>query len=146
MPRKMLHIKLMLRTASDVSSIESSDDMSITDVMDDVRTQMNEIERASQTITQQISQLYSRAKEETTDWLTEPLTAKPALSAWLHERGLPYRISIDDFLDACYKSAKFMDLESRVITFHKVDANALWNGQRRMTVFDLISMIPTLFE
>ena len=114
--------------------------------MDDVRTQMNEIERASQTITEQLSQLYSRAKEESTDWLTEPLIPKPALSAWLQERGLPNRISIDEFLNACYSSAKFMDLDSRVITFHKVDANAIWNGQRRMTVFDIISTIPRLFE
>jgi hypothetical protein len=145
MPRKKVYLKWMLRTASDTSSI-SSDDISISDVMDDVRTQMNEIERASQTITEQLSQLYSRAKEESTDWLTEPLIPKPALSAWLQERGLPNRISIDEFLNACYSSAKFMDLDSRVITFHKVDANAIWNGQRRMTVFDIISTIPTLFE
>jgi hypothetical protein len=53
---------------------------------------------------------------------------------------------MDEFIDVCYDAAKSLDLESRVITFHRADANVLWNGQRRMTVFDLISAIPALFH
>jgi hypothetical protein len=127
----------------DDSSVSSGE--SITDVMSEVRAQMDQIQQVSKDITQTVEQLFARAKEETTDWLQEALVPKPALSKWLKERGLPNRISMDEFLDICYDSAKSLDLDSRVITFHKADAAALWNGQRRMTVFDLVAALPELF-
>ena len=142
MPRKFLRLKIML-SPSDDSSVSSGE--SITDVMSEVRAQMDQIEQVSKDITQTVEQLFARAKEETTDWLQEALIPKPALSKWLAERGLPNRISMDEFLDICYDSAKSLDLDSRVITFHKADAAALWNGQRRMTVFDLVATLPELF-
>ena len=52
---------------------------------------------------------------------------------------------MEDFLDACYAAAKSMDLESRVLVFGKADAAALWNGQRRLTVFEIIALLPSLF-
>jgi hypothetical protein len=125
---------------------DSEDSESLGDVMSEFKAQMDEIDRTTKSIGTQITRLYARAKEETTDWLEEPLVPKPALKAWLKSRGLPSRISIEEFLDACYSAAKTMDLESRVLTFSKTDAAALWNGQRRLTVFDMISLIPTLFE
>jgi len=78
--------------------------------------------------------------------LDEPLIPKPRLREWLEANGHSNRISIDEFLDICYNTAKNMDLESRVLTFHTSDAVALWNGQRRLTVFDILAYIPTLFE
>jgi hypothetical protein len=107
---------------------------------------MKEIEKASQLIDTQVTKLYSRAKEESADWLSESLRPKPALKAWLKSRGLPTNPTMEEFLDACYSAAKSMDLESRVITFHRADAAALWGGERRLTVFDLVGRIPTLFD
>jgi hypothetical protein len=143
MPPRFLHVKLRFMESP---GSDSEDSESLGDVMSEFKAQMDEIDRTTKRIGTQITRLYARAKEETTDWLEEPLVPKPALKAWLKSRGLPSRISIEEFLDACYSAAKTMDLESRVLTFSKTDAAALWNGQRRLTVFDMISLIPTLFE
>lgn len=142
MPRKFLHVKFMFTEPEP----ESDSDESITNVMDDFKKQMREIEMASKSIDAQVTQLYSRVKDESVDWLSESLTPKPALKAWLKSRGLPSRPNMDEFLDACYSVAKSMDLESRVIIFHAADAAALWGGQRRLTVFEMVALIPTLFE
>ena len=139
MVKKQLHLKLVIMEDSD------SDD-SVTDVMSELSSQMRELEKASIDIETQVQNLYARTKAETTDWLAEPLLPRPVLKKWLTDRGLSERISMDEFIDVCYDAAKSLDLESRVITFHKADANILWNGQRRMTVFDLISSIPALFH
>ena len=139
MVKKQLHLKVVVMEDSD------SDD-SMTDVMSELSSQMLKLEKASIDIEAQVKNLYARTKAETTDWLTEPLLPRPVLKKWLTERGLSDSISMDEFIDICYDAAKSLDLESRVITFHKADANVLWNGQRRMTVFDLISAIPALFH
>jgi len=143
MPPRFLRLKVMF---VETPESDSDDSESLGDVMAEFKAQMEEIDRATKSISTQVIQLYARAKEETTDWLTEPLVPKPALKAWLKSRGLSSRISVEEFLDVCYSSAKTMDLESRVLTFSKADAAALWNGQRRLTVFDITALIPTLFE
>jgi hypothetical protein len=144
MPPKFLHVKFMFTQPEPEDSSDS--DESLSGVMDDFKKQMREIERASKSIDSQVTQLYTRAKEEAVDWLSESLTPKPALKAWLKSRGLPPRPNMDEFLDACYSAAKSMDLESRILIFHKADAVALWGGQRRLTVFEMVALIPTLFE
>jgi len=150
MPPKFLRMKVMfvesLPKVDSESSSDSEDSDSLGNIMNDFKAQMEEIDRATKSISNQVINLYVRAKEETVDWLVEPLVPKPALKAWLKSRGLSPRISIEEFLDECYSAAKSMDLESRVLTFSKVDAVALWNGQQRLTVFDITNSIPTLFE
>jgi len=126
-------------------SARSDDDESLTTVMKEFKEQMDQIEKVSESISKQVTQLYARAKEETTDWLNEPLSPRPLLKEWLKERGLTIRPTMEEFLDACYASAKSMDLESRVLVFGKADAAALWNGQRRLTVFEIIGLLPGLF-
>ena len=142
MPPKFLRMKLTFVEQPD----SDSDDESVSSVMNELKAQMEKIEQASKCITSQVSNLYSRAKTETIDWLNEPLSPRPALKAWLKSRDLPMKPTVDEFLDICYSVAKSMDLESRVIIFHSADAAALWNGQRRLTVFDIVGLIPTLFE
>ena len=144
MPIRFVYLKRMAEETRSVSS--SGSDESLKGVMREFREQMDDIYKASKQIGNQVTDLYARAKEETIDWLNEPLTPKPHLREWLRGRGLAEQISINDFLDACYNSAKRMDLESRVVTFHQKDAAALWNGQRRLTVFDISGLLPTLFE
>jgi len=143
---RFLRLKVMFVETPQNPESDSDDSESLGDVMAEFKAQMEEIDRATKSISTQVTQLYARAKEETTDWLTEPLVPKPALKAWLKSRGLSTRISVEEFLDVCYSAAKTMDLESRVLTFSKADAAALWNGQRRLTVFDITALIPTLFE
>jgi hypothetical protein len=145
MPSRKIHLKIMF-IESQTPESDSDDSESLSDLMTTFKEQMKEIEEASKTIRTQVKDLYTRAKEETTDWLNEPLIPKPALKKWLQTQGLSTTISIDEFLDICYNSAKTMDLESRILTFHKADAAVLWNGQRRLTVFDIVTLIPTLFE
>lgn len=146
MPPKFLRLKVMFVESPPSPESDSEDSESLGDVMAEFKAQMEEIDRATKSISNQVINLYSRATNETIDWLVEPLNPKPALKAWLKSRGLSPRISIEEFLDACYSAAKSMDLESRVLTFSKADAIALWNGQQRLTVFDITNSIPTLFE
>ena len=145
MPRRLLQLKIMIVDTPGYESARSDDDESLTTVMKEFKEQMDQIETVSESIGKQVSHLYTRAKEETTDWLNEPLSPKPPLKEWLKERGLTIRPTMEEFLDACYASAKSMDLESRVLVFGKADAAALWNGQRRLTVFEIIGLLPGLF-
>jgi len=144
MPIKFIHIQMITDDAR--SDTSSGSEESLHDVMSELREQMNHIYVASRDIGRQVTDLYARAKDETIDWLDEPLIPKPRLREWLEANGHSTRVSIDDFLDICYNKAKNMDLESRILTFHTSDAVALWSGQRRLTVFDILAYIPTLFE
>ena len=125
---------------------DSDSDESVGDVMRELRESMNALAVGSKVIDTQVRRLFARAKKETTDWLNEPLRAKPAVGAWLEQRGLSSPISIEQFIDACYSAAKTMDLESRILTFSREDAAILWEGRRRISVFELTSMLPALFE
>ena len=143
MPIKFIYIQ---RMSDDAQSDTSASGESLGDVMAELKEQMNKIYVASRDIDRQVTDVYARAKDETLDWLVEPLIPKPHLREWLETNGYSNRISMDDFLDICYNTAKNMDLESRILTFHTKDAVALWNGQRRLTVFDILACIPSLFE
>ena len=139
MPRIVLRVMFV-----EPESESESDAESLSDVMSEFKDQMRQIEQAAQSIDAQVTSLYSRAKTEATDWLNEPLSPTPKLQAWLNGRTLPSNPTMEEFLDLCFEAATSMDLESRVLTFSKADA-VLWNGQRRLTIFDMIGLIPTLF-
>ena len=125
---------------------ESDSDESVGDVMRELRESMDALAAGSKIIDTQVRRLFVRAKKETTDWLNEPLRAKPAVAAWLTQRGLSSPISIEQFIDACYSAAKTMDLETRILTFSREDAAILWEGRRRISVFELTAMLPALFD
>lgn len=127
---------------SDSSSMESDEELS--SIMAELKGQMEELHQASNQIHKDVVNLYKRAKHEDKD-LEAPLNLKPHVRDWLKKRGLPKQLTMSEFLDACYDAAKKIDLESRVITFHAEDAAILWNGQRRLTVFDMVSLLPGLF-
>jgi hypothetical protein len=146
MPPKYIHLKIIMDNTAADSSSESSDDESLSLIVKDFAKNMENIEAVSKHIDSQILGLYARVKKESVDWLTESLKPTSNVKAWLRSRGLKTRPSIDEFLDACYDAAKTMDLNTRTLTFHKADAAILWNGQRVLTVFDIVARIPTLFE
>jgi hypothetical protein len=140
MPPQFIRIQIM-----NPESESDSDDESMFAVMDEFKKSMESIVSETRLIDTQVKQLFQRAKKETTDWLNEPLRAKPAVKVWLEDRGLSSPISIEQFIDACYSAAKTMDLETRMLTFSKEDAAILWEGRRRISVFELTAMIPALF-
>ena len=147
MPFRRLHIKIMFGDEHPPSDSDSSDNSeTLTDLMKEFKQQMEDIDTSTKSISSQIKQLYTRAKKETTDWLHEPFVAKASLHEWLKEHNLSSSITIDEFLEACYSAAKTIDMESRTLTFSSADAAVLWNGERRLTVFDIIARIPSLFE
>jgi hypothetical protein len=79
--------------------------------------------------------------------MDDPLVPRQGLKEWLERRGLKEdTLTLRAFLDAIFSAATSMDLETRVLTFAKKDANALWAGQTRLTIFDVIAALPQLFQ
>lgn len=118
---------------------------SIDTVLSELKAQMAQIEAVSTTLATHVTGLFQRTKRETTDWMKEPLRPRPHIDAWCAEHGLPSTPTLDEFIDTCFTAAKSMDLETRIATFKKEDADVLWKGRRRISVFEILSSIPTLF-
>jgi uncharacterized protein YcaQ len=119
---------------------------SIDTVLSELKAQMAQIDALSSTLTAHVTDLFQRTKQETTDWMKEPLRPRQHLEAWCAEHGLPVTPTLDEFIDACFTAARSMDLETRIATFKKEDAEVLWKGRRRISVFEILSSIPTLFH
>ncbi len=129
-------------------SLEKHDDgETLTDIMEDLKEQMGKLAEASTEIRGQVKSLFKRAKRELVEWMEEPMRPRTAaVRNWLAAHDLPPEPTLTAFLAACYTAATSLDLESRVITFNKKDAAALWVGEQRLTVFDLVARLPTVFE
>jgi hypothetical protein len=110
-----------------------------------VKGGMTDIDALSRELETSITSLFYRVKCETTDWMTEPLNPRLAIGAWCAKHGLPANPSVDSFMDACFEVATSIDLETRMLTFSKEDAGILWSGRQRLSVFDIIASLPTLF-
>jgi len=145
MPRLPFKVRIVMsRQESDEESV--TDGESVSSIMDALKTQMATIDSISTQLERHVTDLYRRSKAETTDWMHEPLRPKPHIAKWCGQHELPDSPTLDAFTEACFKAAKSIDLDTRTITFHKEDAAILWHGKRRMTVFDMIAFVPTLFE
>ena len=144
MKKRTLQVRFMIIESAPESS--DSDDESVTDVLNELKQQMQSIDVMAKSLEATVTDLYKRAKTETVDWMEEPLKPRRHIQKWCALHGLPANPTISEFTDACLAAAWSTDLESRMLTFKKEDAAALWNGQRRITVFDMIRLIPTLFE
>jgi hypothetical protein len=151
----------MFRPLDDMSSISSleDDDRSVTSsedeeraaeelhaVIDTFKHQMHQIYVASQAAEHQVGRLLTRAKEETAPVVVEPLRPQAAVAAWLAGRGLPVDPSLEEFLGFCLDAAEAQDLETRTILFSQTDAAVLTKGQRRVTVFEMLRLLPGLFH
>jgi hypothetical protein len=124
---------------------DSEDDSSILEIMEELKRQMQLICDASAAIELQMPTLYSRAKSETTDWMLEPLKTTPVVRAWCKAHSISETPTLDEFMDACFRVAISLDYASRMATFRRADADALWQGQQRISVYDMIERIPGLF-
>ena len=150
--KKRLRVKFMIITPVDNTDANSSvhdsdsDGESVTEVLKELTTQMEQIDTISKSLDSHVLALYQRAKVETVDWMKEPLLPRSHIQKWCALHGLSERPTIDEFTEACFAAAWSLDLESRMITFKKEDAAILWNGRRRLSVFDMISLIPSLFK
>jgi hypothetical protein len=128
------------------SDSSDSEQESLDTVISDLKQQMNTLETVSKELTTHVTDLFQRTKRETTDWMHEPLRPNPSIAAWCVAQGLPLTPTLDEFIRACFSVAKSMDLETRIATFKKEDAEVLWKGKRRISVFEILSSIPTLFH
>ena len=107
---------------------------------------MQVIHEAATAIDTQMLPLYDRAKSETTVWMLEPLRPTPGVRAWCKAHSISETPTLDEFTDACFKVAISLDYESRMATFRRADADALWQGQQRISIYDIIERIPLLFS
>jgi len=114
-------------------------------VLSELKAQMEKIESISNELTTHVVDLFQRTKRETTDWMQEPLKPMPHIEEWCASNGLSATPTLDEFVNACFVAARSMDLETRIATFKKEDAEILWKGRRRISVFEILSSIPTLF-
>lgn len=126
-------------------SATDSDQEGLDTVISELKQQMNTIEHVTNEVTTHVTELFQRTKRETTDWMHEPLRPMQHVREWCRLHEVSLTPTLDDFIEACFTAAIFIDLESRIVTFKKEDAEILWEGRRRVSVFDILSSIPTLF-
>jgi hypothetical protein len=129
----------------DTDSGTDSEQEGLDTVISELKQQMATIEGISIELTAHVTDLFQRTKRETTDWMHEPLKPLPVIEKWCLEHGLCSRPTLDEFSTACFVAARSLDLETRIATFKKEDAEVLWKGRQRISVFDLLSLLPTLF-
>ncbi len=127
------------------SDSDTDSDESIVEVLANLRKQMDDVFGAAGSVRSQMKQLFRRAKTEITDWTVEPLQPKPRIQKWLADRGVT-ETTIEALLTAVFAAAESVDLESRVLTFKRPDAAALFQGERQVTLFDLIARVPEWVE
>jgi len=144
MKKRILQVKFMIVNNSPPSS--DSEDDSVSDSLKELKENARHLDAMSKKLDVYIADLYHRIKVEDIDWMKEPMRPRPHIQKWCALHGLPATPTIDEFTEKCFEAAKSMDLDSRVITFHKDDAAVLWGGRRRLDVFDVVQRIPTLFE
>lgn len=147
MKKRTLQVKIMFAEPKhDPSSESESDGESVSDVLNELKMRMKEINNISKSIDSHIIDLYKRAKSETVDWMNEPLKPRSHIKKWCSLHGLSDNPTMDEFIEACLDAAWKTDLDSRMLTFKNEDAAILWNGTRRVTIFEIIRLVPTLFE
>jgi hypothetical protein len=127
----------------DPSFDSDSDSEPTSDIMSGLVEQMEELCHASEKIDGAILGLYARAKAETISWMHEPLKPTPIVAAWCKKNRVE-ATTIDSISDAIFAVAQ-MDYESRMLTFRRQDADMLWKGQQRLSIYEVIARIPTLF-
>jgi hypothetical protein len=141
--------------SSDESDADSLDALeaeheSLTTMMESLKQQMSSIETASKQINSQVNGICKKAKteeESAFDWTHEPLTPlTPSIEEWLEEHDAPLKPTLKEFMSCVFDSAKSMDLATRIITFKKEDADILWGGQRRLTVFEILAYLQRIFR
>ncbi len=120
---------------------------SLTDVMADLRQQITSLSDATSSVRHQVKSLFRRAKHETVVWMEEPLTPRTAaVRRWCAENDLPETPTLNAFLDTLFSKKKTtLDVETRMLTVAAADAAALFQGRRQITVFELLTVLPTLF-
>lgn len=130
-------------------SSETEDDIeyeSPSELLEVLKVQVLQLDTITQSIDKGLLDLFYRVKCENTDWMTEPLRPETKILAWCRKNNLPDTPNVDTFIDACFANATSIDLETRMLTFTKEDAIALWNGEQRVSIFEIIASMPRLFK
>jgi hypothetical protein len=144
-----------ISSSEDDSSIDSLDALeaeheSLTTMMESLKQQMSSIQAASKQINNQVSGICKKAKHDEElafDWTSELMTPlKETTEEWLLDHGVSPKPTLKEFMSAVLDSAKSLDLATRTVTFKKEDADILWSGSRRLTIFEILSCLSELFE
>ena len=129
----------------DTDSDSDSDSESVEGVMSGLVEQMKQLCEVSEKIDSTVLGLYARAKSESIVWMHEPLRPNPTVKAWCSKHHLPSTPTINELTDAIFAVAQSLDYETRMLTFRRVDADMLWQGQQRLSIYDVITRVPGLF-
>ena len=130
-------------------SSETEDDAeheSLSEVLETLKVQVSQLDVITRSLDNSILELFYRVKCETTNWMEEPLRPESKILGWCRKNNLPDTPTIDIFIEECFAHATSIDLETRMLTFTKEDAVVLWNGQQRVSIFDIIASVPRLFN
>ncbi len=151
--KRRFQIKMEVIAASDddtesvaSSAASESGTENLDAILAELKQQLHTVYTATKVAQVQVASLFQRAKEETTEWMMEPMRARAPLRPWLEARGLSVTPTLEEFIDACMDAAVSMDLDTRTLTFKPEDAAILWKGQRRITVYQMMAAIPSLFH
>ena len=128
------------------SDSEGEEGESMKEIMGEMVVQMSQVDCITRMIENDLNSLIYRMRCETVTWMTEPLMPSKKIEEWCNAHNLSQNLSIDSFMDACFEVATSIDLETRMLTFSKEDAGVLWGGRQRLSIFDLIASLPTLFN
>jgi hypothetical protein len=130
-------------------SSETEDDAeheSLTEVLETLKVQVSQLDMITRSLDKSVIDLFYRVKCETTNWMEEPLRPESRILAWCRKNNLPDTPTIEVFIEECFAHATSIDLETRMLTFTKEDAVVLWDGQQRVSIFDIIASLPRLFD
>jgi len=130
-------------------SSETEDDAehdSLSEMVEVLKVQVSQLDTITRSIDKGLVDLFYRVKCETTDWMAEPLRPESSILAWCRKNKLSDTPNVDSFIDACFANATSIDLETRMLTFTKEDAVVLWNGEQRVSIFEIIASMPRLFK
>ncbi len=132
---------------SSVSSLSSLDAAeSAAELLASLREQLEAVSDASREIRHQVRSVYRRARLEITDWMNTPLQPQSAARAWMRAAGLPAQPTLAQFLEKLFADAQSLDLTTRRLHFSQETADALWDGKRTVTIFEVIGDLPRLFK
>lgn len=128
------------------STLSTLEGESSAEILQQLREQLEQLQMSSGDIRHQVRGVFRRARTETTDWMNTPLQPRtPAVRRWVRRAGLADKPTLSQFIPALFAATEGMDLGSRRLYFTAADAEALWEGKRVVTIFEVIAGLPRLF-
>ena len=135
-----------LSVDSDEDNSDTDNSQSAKEILTDLRIQLEKLSVDSKEIRHQVRNVFRCAKVASVDWMNTPLQPRSPYGNWMRQAGLPPAPTLTEFTEKLFGIAQTMDLAKRQLTFKQSDAEALWDGKRTITVFELMAALPTFFH